>query len=106
MSQTLIKIKPYNPDNIRLNEDELTLIDNKMATPINSTYTAVKDLEGNGQDWIIEAVDKAFERIHERNCKKHEAELVKHSKKLRVHDWWLWALSAAVITIFAILILI
>lgn len=96
---------PYNPDNVRFNKDELQLIDNKIDIPVSSVLTEVSDLKGNGKDWIIEAVDKAFERIHERNCKKHDAELLKHTKKLRLHDWWLWGLSLAVVIIFAIIIL-
>jgi hypothetical protein len=106
MKEELITPKPFNPDNVRFNKDEVSFIDNKMAPPLNSTYTAINDLKGNGKDWIIEAVDQAFEKIHERNCKKHEAELAKHSKKLKIHDWWLWALSGAISVIILILIFV
>lgn len=106
MSEDLIKTRPFDSGNVRFNKDEEIFIENKMAPPLNSTYTAINDLKGNGKDWIIEAVDQAFEKIREKNCKIHQEELARHSKKLKVHDWWLWALSGAITVIILILIFV
>ena len=97
-------IRPYNSDNIRFNKDELTLIDNKDEINSDSVHQAIKDLKGNGKDWIIDAVDEAFEKIRQKNCKIHEAELQKHAKKLQRHDWYIGAIAATVAVIIFILI--
>ena len=97
-------MRPYNPDKIRFNADELQLIDNKDEIQSSSVHTAIKDLKGNGKDWIIDAVDEAFEKISQKNCKMHEAELQKHAKKLQRHDWYIGAIAATVAVIIFILI--
>ena len=97
-------MKPYNSDNIRFNDDELTLIDNKDEIHSTSVHTAIKDLKGNGKDWIIDAVNEAFEKIRQKNCKIHEVELQKHAKKLQRHDWYIGAIAATVMVIIFILI--
>ena len=94
----------YNPDNVRFNKDERLYIETKDQSYFDSIHTEVKDLKGNGKDWIIEAVDQAFEKIREKNCKIHQEELRRHSKKLKLHDWWLWALTATITAIIMILI--
>ena len=96
--------QPYNAAKVRFNRDEKIYIANQDDIKFDSIHNEVSDLKGNGKDWIIEAVDKAFEKIHEKNCKIHQEELRRHSKKLKLHDWWLWALSGTVMAIIAILI--
>lgn len=95
--------RPYNAANVRFNRDERIYIANQDDIKFDSIHNEISDLKGNGKDWIIEAVDKAFEKIHEKNCKIHEAEIKKHSKKLKIHDWWLVALSVTIAVIIIII---
>jgi len=94
----------YNEKKVRFNADEKAYIENKDIMYFDSIHTEVKDIKGNGKDWIIDAVDEAFEKISQKNCKIHEAELQKHAKKLQRHDWYIGAIAATVAVIIFILI--
>lgn len=97
--------KPYDPENIGLNTDELTLIENIDKKYYNSIGQEVADLKGNGKQWIRDAVFESFQQVHEESCKKHEAQLGKHEKKLKQHDWWIAALATSTAIIILILII-
>jgi len=95
-------MRPYNAENVRFNKDEKQYIDDKDEVRFNSVHLAINDLKGNGKDWIMEAVEKSFEKHEQKFCEEHRKDVAKVKKKLKIHDWWLWAIT---ITIFVVILI-
>lgn len=90
---------PFDPEKVTLTLDDERKVRNIVEYTISPIENDMKDMKGNMKDTIYEAVFKAFSAYQKENCDKHKGQTDANTKRIRIHDWWLWILSGAVAAI-------
>jgi hypothetical protein len=90
---------PFDPEKVTLTLDDERKVRNIVEYTISPIENDMKDMKGNMKDIIFDAVLKALRAHQKENCDKHKEQTAANTKRIRVHDWWLWILSGAVAAI-------
>jgi len=93
---------PYNSEKVKLNKDDQAVINNMIEVAISPLENDMKDMKGNIKDIVYNSVIKAFDSHEQKFCEEHRKDVANVKKKLKLHDWWLWAIT---ITIFVIILI-
>jgi len=87
---------PFDPEKVTLTLDDERKVRNIVEIALSPTENDMKDMKGNMKDLIYDAVLKAMRTHQKENCDKHRGQTDANTRRIKIHDWWLWILSGAV----------